>query len=159
MKGDKQEQRQSSGSVVAEQRQSSGSKRRSTPSKANMKGDKQEQRQSSANKRRSTTLPLRSKNPYRLPSKANMKGDKQEQRQSSGKQNADPQPYHREVRTLIACQLSGEKTMRNLNGTMMKNIKFGRTISIWLHKPIFKTCPYTHYMARHLRLACDSSFF
>ena len=42
-------------------------------------------------------------------SKANMKGDKQEQRQSSGNQNAEPQPYHREVRTRIACQLSGEQ--------------------------------------------------
>ena len=47
MKGDKQEQRQSSGRAAAEQRQPRATGRKTKASKANMKGHKQEQRQSS----------------------------------------------------------------------------------------------------------------
>ena len=52
-----------------------------------------------------------------------MKGDKQEQRQSSGKQNADPQPYHREVRTPYSlAAIWGKKNIINHAGR-------------WVHHP------------------------
>jgi len=101
--------------IKQEQRQSSGSKTTIQSHKRRNKGNKGK-RQRSKTKGHSQTS--RSRGQYEGKQRLRKRKrtvDKHEQRQGSGQKKTDPQPYHREVRTLKAWQLSGEKGIADEN--------------------------------------------